>query len=110
MKRNVTFLNGQNRTRVGYVPTLSISPALLEFEEGGGMDTIAVNVGDDTQEWDYEISDSWILVSYASKIGDDPAVRIDCLSTYAYREGAITFTSASCANKVLTIIQNGDIE
>ncbi len=113
MIRNSVILNGFNSTdEGGYVPSLNISDTSFHFLAEGGIELyFVVTVADATQVWAYEIStgdDDWLSVIGASLVGTD-TMKISCDAQPAGiqppRGGTITFTSGTCAPKVLTISQ-----
>jgi len=111
MIRNNLILHGLNRAVGGYVPSLSISPDVLNFNQYPDTQSVDVYVADVSQAWGYEISsgdEEWITVSGATGIGDDSVdISVTVFNpTNPPRTGTVTFTSDLCANVVLTVNQD----
>lgn len=106
MLRNLLVIHGHNKS--GSAPSLSVDPTLFSGVTYEGTTVqVAVDVASESQEWDYSDDALWILVRNATKIGDDTSVdiQISANSSGSPRTGHVTFTSADCADVVVTINQ-----
>jgi hypothetical protein len=117
MIRGLPFFIIQNEGSTSWFPSLQVNYGTdyapfteLIGEDGGLLNPTVVTVADITQIWDYDIDVSWITIVGASLIGTDSMrVMIAPQSSGAQppRTGHVTFTSDDCANKVITITQQG---
>jgi len=109
MIRNLPVFNIINGAG-GDRPRLDVTPNSLSVAATESFNDITIVVGYADQTWDYEISYEitalpWIMVTGASKEGDDTCVITVLENTGAARVGYVTFTSDYCANEVVTITQ-----
>jgi len=107
MKRNLIVHHGLNFERT--IPVyLSVNPTIINnVDYDGETRSVAVDVGSESQTWDYSDDAAWIIVKNATKVGDDADVSIQCLAndTGLLRQGHVTFISDNCPDVVVTVNQ-----
>lgn len=110
MIHNIIVLHGQNQN-VSDRASLGVSPITINATSAETITDITVTVGYEEQTWDYAVSYEiwalpWIMVTGASKEGNDICVITVLENLGAARVGYVTFTSDYCSNKVITITQS----
>ena len=107
MRRALLVHHGLNFQRS--VPVfLSVEPIIFNnVAYAGDICVVSVDVGSETQTWDYSDDAWWILVTGGSRVGDDPVVNINVSAntTGSPRTGHVTFTSPDCDDVIVTINQ-----